>query len=159
LTQDGFAPFFHDRYSKTVVLLVAMGARRADAEDAVQEAMIRAWQQWESIREPVAWVRTTAIRTLWKQLRMERYRTVPLEQAMAQASSDPDLGIFDDEQQKVLGLLRALPAGQRCVVALFYDGLLCEEIADITGSQPSTVRSQLRHARKALKEVMVSDSP
>jgi RNA polymerase sigma factor (sigma-70 family) len=159
LTQDGFASFFHQRYSRTVVLLIAMGASRTDAEDAAQEAMILAWQRWESIREPTAWVRTTAVRALWRHTRKDRYRTVDLQQAIEHPSADPELGIFGEEQQRVLCLLRALPEGQARVAALFYDGLSCEEIAGLTSRPPATIRSQLRHARKTLKEVMASDSP
>jgi DNA-directed RNA polymerase specialized sigma24 family protein len=68
-----------------------------------------------------------------------------------------DLEIFGDEQRRVLRLLRALPSGQRTVAALSYDGLSCEEIAELTGKQAATIRSQLRHARKTLKEVMALD--
>jgi RNA polymerase sigma-70 factor (ECF subfamily) len=156
LTHGGFGAFFHRRFSRTVVLLIAMGATRADAEDAVQEAMILAWQQWDTIREPVPWVRTTAVRAFWKQTCKDRYQTVPLEQATAEPAVDSQLGIFAEEQRRVLHVLRALPAGQRDVVALYYDGLSCGEIAELTRRPPATVRSQLRHARKNLKEVMVS---
>lgn len=62
MSRDGFDPFFNQRYSRTVLLLMVIGANQADAEDAMQEAMIAAWQQWESIRDPTAWLRTTAIR-------------------------------------------------------------------------------------------------
>jgi hypothetical protein len=43
--------------------------------------------------------------------------------------------------------------------ALFFDGLSAPEIADITGKPVATVRSHLRHARKSLKEVIVSEYP
>ena len=51
-------------------------------------------------------------------------------------------------------MLRALPPGQRTIAACFYDGLTCEEIAELVEKPSATVRSQLRHARKALKEMM-----
>jgi hypothetical protein len=34
------------------------------------------------------------------------------------------------------------------------DGLTCEEIAEVVEKPPATVRSQLRHARKALTEMI-----
>jgi RNA polymerase sigma factor (sigma-70 family) len=156
LSPDGFAVFFHQRYSRTVVMLIAMGASRAEAEDATQEAMIAAWQQWESIREPAAWVRTTALRKLWK-LSHQQPRTSPLDQATCQPEgSEPDLAVFSSEQQQVLSLLRRLPDTQRTVAALYYDGLSTEEIAHLTGKPAATVRSHLRHARKTLTEVIAS---
>jgi RNA polymerase sigma factor (sigma-70 family) len=159
LSQDGFVSFFHQRYSRTVLLLIAMGASRADAEDAAQEAMIAAWRQWESIREPAAWIRTTAIRTFWKHNRQHQPAPLPGEPTPQPAITDPDLAIFADEQRWILSLLRGLPPAQRTVTALFFDGLSAPEIADITGKPVATVRSHLRHARKSLKEVIVSEYP
>jgi RNA polymerase sigma factor (sigma-70 family) len=153
----GFASFFQERFSRTVVLLIAMGASRADAEDATQEAMIEAWQRWDSIREPAAWVRTVAVRTFWKQARGQRPETVSLEEATVKPVTDPDLSIFAEEQQQILGLLRKLPIRQRTVAALYYDGLTCDEIAELIGIPPTTVRSNLRHARSALREVSMSE--
>jgi RNA polymerase sigma factor (sigma-70 family) len=158
LTEDGFALFFQQRFSRTVILLVTMGASRADAEDATQEAMILAWRQWESIREPTAWVRTVAVRTFWKQANRQANQTEPLE-AAAEPTADSDLSIFAEEQQEILRLLRELPTGQRTVAALYYDGLSCDEIAELIGKPPATVRSNLRHARTALREVIVSELP
>jgi RNA polymerase sigma factor (sigma-70 family) len=158
LSQDGFSSFFHQRYSRTVLLLMTMGASRADAEDATQEAMIAAWQQWESIREPAAWIRTTATRSFWRHNRKQQPHTSPLDATIVQPEiADPDLAIFGEEQQQVLSLLRGLAPAQRTIAALFYDGLTVEEIASATGKPAPTVRSHLRHARKALKEVIVSD--
>ena len=62
LTGNGFDLFFRERFARTVVLLIAMGASRADAEDAAQEAMVLAWRQWDSVHEPSAWVRTANAR-------------------------------------------------------------------------------------------------
>jgi RNA polymerase sigma factor (sigma-70 family) len=156
LSGNGFVSFFHERYSRTVVLLIAMGASRADAEDAAQEAMVLAWRQWESIREPDAWVRTVAVRAYLKQARAQRSQAAPLDESAREPAADPDLGVFAEQQQHVLSLLRGLPAGQRTIAALFYDGLTCEEIGELVGKPPATVRSQLRHARNSLKGLMSS---
>jgi RNA polymerase sigma-70 factor (ECF subfamily) len=157
LNPDGFASFFQQRYSSTAVLLVTMGASRFDAEDAVQEAMIAAWQKWETIHEPAAWVRTTAVRKLWKN-NQQLLPTTPLDDSTAQpARSEPDLAVFSEEQQRVLTLLRQLPPTQRIITALYYDGLSTEEIAEATRRPAATVRSHLRHARRALKEVIASE--
>jgi len=133
-----------------------MGASRADAEDATQEAMVLAWDQWELIRDPTAWVRTVAVRAYLKQARGRGNQAVRLDESGCEPATDADVGIFAEEQQKVLRLLRGLPAGQRTVAALFYDGLTCEEIAELAGKPPGTIRSQLRHARKSLRGMMLS---
>jgi RNA polymerase sigma factor (sigma-70 family) len=154
VTRHSFDVFFRQRFSRTVVLLIAMGASRADAEDATQEAMTLAWRQWDSIHEPAAWVRTVAVRAFWRQLRT-RQLTVPLDEAIYEPVADDDLAIFADEEQRVLRLFRALPPGQRAVAALIYDGMSCEEIADLIGKPSGTIRSNLRHARKTLRGTML----
>jgi len=154
LIEDGYDSFFQQRFSRTVVLLVTMGASWADAEDATQEAMILAWQHWKSVSDPTSWVRTVAVRAFWRQIRT-RQQTVPLDEGAYESAADIDLSIFAEEQQRVLRLLRALPPEQRTVAALYYDGLSCEEIADLIGKPSGTVRSNLRHARENLKGMML----
>ena len=157
MTEGGYASFFRERFSRTVILLIAMGASRADAEDAVQEAMVKAWQKWESIEtNPAAWVCTVAYRAYLRQLRARDGQTASLDASTSELTVDSDLSIFADGQ-RVLQLLRALPPGQRTVAAFFYDGLTCEEIAVLVEKPTATVRSQLRHARKTLKEMMKSE--
>ena len=153
MTDGGFASFFHERFSKTVILLIAQGASRADAEDATQEAMIRAWQQWVSIESPRAWVSTVAHRIYLKHVHARPKQGPALDESTCQVTAQSGLDAITDGQQ-VLHLLRALPPGQRTVAAFFYDGLTCEEIAELTGKPAATIRSQLRHAREALKEMM-----
>jgi RNA polymerase sigma-70 factor (ECF subfamily) len=134
-----------------------MGASRTDAEEIAQDTMIAAWQKWQAIREPTAWVRTTATRKLWK-INHQQLAATPLDEHSAPLPvSEPDLAVFSEEQQQVLSLLRRLPQAQRTVAALYYDGLTAEEIAVATGKPATTVRSHLRHARTTLKEVIASD--
>lgn len=130
-----------------------MGASRADAEDASQEAMVLAWRKWESIDKPEPWVRTVAVRVYWK-LVSTRPQTVSLDESVPESVVDSALSIFTEEQQHVLRLLRALPPMQRTVAALAYDGSTCEEVAMLLGISEATVRSHLRHARKNLKGMM-----
>lgn len=136
-------------------LLIKLGASRADAEDAAQEAMVLAWQKWDSIDDHAAWVNTVAVRSYWKLLRT-RSVTVPLPKSASEAIVKSDLSIFTEEQQHVLSVLRQLPLKQRLVVALTYDGWTCKEVAEVLGISEATVRSHLRHVRKSLKEMMLS---
>jgi RNA polymerase sigma factor (sigma-70 family) len=100
-------------------------------------------------------MRTVAIRSYLRQCRKQRHETLSFD-CKAEPAVEADLGIFAEEQRQVLRLLRALPEQQRTVLALYYDGLSYEEIADLLGISPATVRSHLRHARKTLKELMAS---
>jgi RNA polymerase sigma factor (sigma-70 family) len=155
LRPDGFASFFRQRYGATVVLLITLGASRADAEEITQETMIAAWRKWPSIREPAAWVRTTATRKLWRSNHRRPVMTSLDEGTVQLPAGESDLAVFCERQQ-VLSLLRRLPQAQRTIAALYYDGLTAEEIAIATGKQANTVRSNLRHARTTLREALTS---
>jgi DNA-directed RNA polymerase specialized sigma24 family protein len=128
-----------------VITLMGMGASRADAEDAAQEAMFLAWRQWESVREPAALVRIIAVRCFLKQIRKKGEYEVALDKTV-EPTIHSDLEIFGEEQRRVLRLLRGLSEGQRTVAALFYDGLSCEE-TELTGNH------QLRSARNCVAPV------
>lgn len=157
LGSDGFAEFFEQDYLRVVLILMRFGASRADAEDCAQEAMTQACRNWTSIQVPHSWVRTVAIRTYLKAVRAHK-RTCPLGDVSAETYAlDPDLAMFREEQQQVLALLRRLPPKQRLVLALYYDGLRPEEIAEATGKSAATVRSLLRYSRRRLQEVMQSE--
>lgn len=116
--------------------------------------MARAWQRWESIDKPEAWVRTVAVRAYWR-LISTLPQTVSLDESAPESIADSGLSIFTEEQQQVLRLLRALPPMQCSVAALAYDGSTFAEIAMLLGISEATVRSHLRYARKNLKGMML----
>jgi len=65
----------------------------------------------------------------------------------------------DTERSLLRARLRAalatLPERQRLVVTLFdAEGFSHAEIADLTGAPEGTVRSELFHARRALREIL-----
>jgi RNA polymerase sigma factor (sigma-70 family) len=157
LEPDGFAEFFKQDYPSLVLFVMYLGASRADAEDAAQQAMLEACQKWKEIRTPSPWVRKVAIRAYLKAARTVK-RTFPLMEAQADRPvMDPDLAIFHEEQQQVMTLIRQLPEEQRKVTALYYDNVGTDEIARLLGKPEATVRSLLRHARNRIREVMQSN--
>jgi RNA polymerase sigma factor (sigma-70 family) len=157
LTEDGFVSFFPEQFRKTAFLLIRMGASRVDAEDATQEAMVQALRKWDRVSKPAAWVTTVAI-CEWRKLLRRRSQTVSLDESVQEPVPASDLSVLSEEQQYVLGLFRALPFMQRCVVALLYDGYTRGEIADMLNISEATVRSHLRHACNNLKRMMLSAS-
>jgi RNA polymerase sigma factor (sigma-70 family) len=155
LTEDGFASFFRKQFSRIAFLLITLGASQADAEDATQEAMILAWEKWDSIDDHAAWVYTVAVRTYWRLLRT-RPAIVSLPESALETTVASDLNMLTEEQHHVLSVLRQLPPARRFVVAMKYDGLACKKIAEILEISEATVRSHLRHARKNLKGMILS---
>ena len=140
-----------------------LGRSEADAEDVVQEAMLRAWRAFDALREPdaKAWllaiVRNCAASL---QRREQRRAQVPLPEehdadaaALVAPSGDPESAAAQLEQRRVLRrLLAELPEEQREVLVLReLEELNYREIAAVIGVPIGTVMSRLARARGALK--------
>lgn len=63
---EDFDAFYTATAKRLVATVYAMTGDVAEAEDAVQEAYIRAWQRWDRLtregEDPLPWVRTVAMR-------------------------------------------------------------------------------------------------
>jgi RNA polymerase sigma-70 factor (ECF subfamily) len=155
ISGDGFEPFFEEEFPRLVLYLMARGAQFSDAQDAAQEAMVKAHDNWEKIGKPRAWIRTVAARS--GQLR--RGRDVPWDDAAPEpAGADSGRADTGIDNLEVVRLLRLLSDAQRDVFALHLDGFDGDEISEIVGKSPATVRSHLRHARRRLQEVIESEA-
>lgn len=134
-----------------------------EAEDAVQEAAMRAWQAWATLRDVRAarpWLLQITVNVC------RQWRRGVKGRAQAQAQPLPDdgmtlLALLDTElgasdHTSALDLraaISALPVGLRVVVVLrYYAGLDATEIGDALGIPPGTVRSRLHRALEQLRE-------
>ena len=125
----------------------------ADAEDAVQETFVKAYQsapQYRSQGKPMAWLMTIA-RNEALQLLRERRRTVAMtpEDWQEQFSDRPD---FSQEDLLTLqALLETLSDEERQIVSLHaLGGLKHREIADMLELALPTVLSKYHRAMKKL---------
>jgi len=150
-----FEAFFRTEYVRIIKILVVMGATLAEAEDATQAALTDAYQRWESIDRPGAYVRTAAVRQFLKNRQRRReggHRELwaaartPIEDA---AAADQDFAAVED-QQWVTQILDKLPRAQREVIALIMDGFETKEIAELLGKQEMTIRQHKSLARRNL---------
>lgn len=119
-----------------------------DREDAVQEAIQKAWQQREKLRKEEAmqpWVTRILINECYALLRRKK-REVPMEalpEREAPAGADTSL------HQLFLSLEDAL----RLPAVLHYiEGYEVKDIARILRLPAGTVKSRLHRARKKMKE-------
>jgi RNA polymerase sigma-70 factor (ECF subfamily) len=127
------------------------------AEDAAQEAFIRAWQHLPGYRprSPFRnWVYRIATNVAVDALRRER-ETADVD-ALSLASSDegPEAAVEGKERgERVREAVLALPPASRAVLVLReYEGLSYQEIADALGIPIGTVMSRLNYARNRLRE-------
>ena len=124
----------------------------ADAEDAVGQAVLQAWQSLDRLRDRSAvrpWLVKIAVNCAYAQRRRQG-RVVYLDD-LPQEPAAPEPRAHDGLWEAVC----ALPPERRAVVALFYyEGLPVDEIAKCLGVPQGTVKSRLSRARAQLKEML-----
>jgi RNA polymerase sigma factor (sigma-70 family) len=120
-----------------------------EAEDLVQEALLRAYLGLSQLRDPDrfgAWLCGIALNLAKMQIRRRRSETRLLA-VVADGHA---------EERELLELVRDavadLPQGSRDAVLMHYfDGLSCDEIAALLGSSPGAIRVRLHRARRQLR--------
>lgn len=132
------------------------------AEDAAQEAFIRAWQHLHSYqpRSPFRnWVYRIATNAALDVLRREKATVDIDELPLATPREGPEAVVESMEQaERVQQAVLALPEASRLVLVLReYEGLSYQEIADTLGIPIGTVMSRLNYARKRLIESLAPD--
>lgn len=129
----------------------------AEAEDSVQDALIRAWLALPSLRHPEAftpWLTRVLLRGCFRE-RRRRPETVPLTEAPEPVAAPAPGADLDVER-----LLAALAPRQRAVMHLTaVEGLSDGEIGALMEIAPASVRSHRRRARESLSRLLAEESP
>ncbi len=132
----------------------------ADADDAAQDAFLSAWkaldrfQPSQALGPWLARIAVNAARDLVRRRRVRATEPVPFDRA--------DAGPLPDQvaDRRVTGerldeALSTLPERQRVVLVLFeVEGYAHSEIGQLLGVPEGTVRSELFHAKRKLRELL-----
>ena len=122
---------------------------RHDAEDATQEALVRAWRGLDSLRDPAgfqAWFDRILVNVCRDRLRRRaRIRFLPLDEGGAAAVADPFRDVLDRDE--TLRAFAVLDTDERLVMVLhFWADLPLAEVAARAGWPLGTVKSRLHRA-------------
>lgn len=131
------------------------------AEDAVQEALVRAWQQLPSLRDPDrfdAWLYRLVVNACADQGRQVRRWTDRVRPLVLDPPIDDDTGSIADRDQLERGFSRLKPEQRAVVVLHHYSGFSTAEIAQILGIPEGTARSRLHYATEALRAALEADA-
>ena len=131
-------------------LCLLMLKNESDAEDAIQETMIRYFQNapvFEDTEHEKAWLIRVATNKCRDLLRFRaRHPQVSEEFLSGFSCGSVDTGILE--------ALTALPEKYRLVLTLYYiEGYRIEEIAKIINRTVSAVKMRLQKGRKLLEEI------
>ncbi|MFD0899244.1 sigma-70 family RNA polymerase sigma factor [Actinomadura sediminis] len=147
-----FGNCFEQDFPRLVGFLMTLGAGQCAAEDAAQTAYAEAFARWDEIDRPRAWVRTVAIRSLYRDRRAAQASDESLRWLNTKACDDHAERVA--ERDVVLAALRTLPPRQREVMAWTIDGFKPEQIALELRTTPENVRKSLQRARERLKNLL-----
>ena len=160
--EAGFGERIAENQRRVFQIAYSVLGNSADAEDAAQEAFLRAYQKFASLREAErfrAWVNRIVFRLALN--RQRGYRRRLARDTAWQRTETPVMvdGARDAEQLVMLDRLRKeierLPEKLRAVLQLsLVEEMEAADVGAVLGIPAGTVRSRLHAARKLLLEVM-----
>jgi RNA polymerase sigma-70 factor, ECF subfamily len=131
------------------------------AQDAVQTALLGAWRDLPSLRDPTRfqqWLQRLLVHACYEEARKQRafrvsVRVVPVEPAV------PDSTGWLADRDQLERAFRRLNVEQRAVIVLhFYLGLTSREAAEMLAIPEGTARSRLHYALRILRGAIEADS-
>lgn len=137
--------------------------RDADlAEDALQGALIAAWRNLPTLRDPArfeAWLRKLLVHACYAEARRRRTWATNIRVLPVDGPVGPD-GLFSIVERDALDrAFGRLSVEQRAVFVLHHHvGLALTEIADTLGIPAGTARSRLHYATRTLRSVIEADA-
>jgi RNA polymerase sigma factor (sigma-70 family) len=137
------------RVSRTIL------SRDEDCADAMQEAIMKAFQSIHTLREP-RYFKTWLIRILLNechQLHRKRKNLISIDELAEPLSKETGYEKIEIEQ-----LLDVLPSEEKQLLKLFYiEDLSIRDLALILSIPENTVKTKLRRAREKVKKTLTED--
>jgi RNA polymerase sigma factor (sigma-70 family) len=148
-----FEDFFRSTYPRLAQAGLLLTGDRAEAEDLAQEAMARAFERWDRVREmdePEGYVYRTAMNMHRKRLRkaavLDRLRLWERPRGM-----DPADEV--EPRHEVLRILASLSREQReALVLTEWLGFTAEEAGRLLGIDAASVRGRSHRARQSIRQ-------
>jgi RNA polymerase sigma factor (sigma-70 family) len=151
---DPWRDLYDREYPRLVRALVAIGRDPAAAEDAAQEAFVRAHRTGlDNIERPAAWLLVVGSREVFRRAKRSR------RERESWAGLPPRADGIDTaaDRADLIAALGELPERQRAVVvARYFYGLTYDEIADHFEIKSGTVGATLHQAIERLRQIQIA---
>jgi RNA polymerase sigma-70 factor, ECF subfamily len=152
---DAFAALAAARAQRLFATAVLILRDRSRAEDAVQNALLRAWRDLPTLRDRQrfdAWLRRLLVNACHDESRRHRRHAANLRLLPDHDRPLPDGSeLLADRDELDRGLSRISSDHRAALVLHYFLGLSLPEIADALGIPVGTAKSRLHHARHALR--------
>lgn len=153
LDDETIREFLETSYPRLVAAVALVAGSREAAEDAVQEALARAWERSdraEPIDSLAAWVTRVSLNLSKSRLRRLRAEARAVERLRPPREATERESRTDVERS----LLRLARRQREVTVLRYYLGMDLKEIAATLGISEGTVKTQLFRARRALADLL-----
>lgn len=152
---DGWRELYETEYPRLLRALLAIGGDADAAEDAAQEAFVKAHRTGlERLERPGAWLLVVGTREL---LRSRRRHRIEAERWVERGVTDVPGTDTAAERADLVAALRQLPERQRAVVvARYYYGLSYDEIGRHFDIKSGTVGATLHQAIERLRQIQIA---
>lgn len=151
--KEDFDRLYRSTYRRVFATLILILRNPAAAEDATQEAYLRAfraWSGWKQDARAEAWIHRIALNVAFTQRRRERLYEVGEVLRRLGRPRDPDP--IELEQTDLIRELRGLPPKQAAAIILRHlHGFTNREIAAALNVPERTVASRLAAAKMRLR--------
>lgn len=154
-----------DRHAAGLYRLAVAVIGPAEAADATQDALLRAWRELPSLREPdrfTPWLHRILVNRCRDIARAERRRVrlIPVHDLGATSPSIADVAPAADRRADLDRALRRLPVDQRAVLALHYFiGFTLAHVGLVLGVPEGTAKSRLNASLVALRRLLGEGAP
>lgn len=151
----------YDRYAGAALALAArILGDRAEAEDAVQEVLLKVWQraeEYDTGRGSVAaWLMSSVRNAAIDRFRRRDALRRATEASAAQPRSGPDEREFPEDLKRVSAAVGQLPPDQRRAIELaYFEGLTQTEIAAKLAEPLGTVKTRMRLGLRKLRAALL----
>lgn len=158
--RDAFGMLAASSIDGLYAIAVRIVRDRDRAEDAVQSALLKAWRDLPTLRDPArfeAWLNRLLLRACYDEARRQRAFMSSVAFVTVEPGEADGSARFADRDQ-LERAFRRLPIDQRAVIVLHhYQGLPLTEVADALGIPAGTARSRLHYALRTLRGAVEAD--
>lgn len=164
-------PDLLERYGGRLhALALRLCGNAADAEDALQDALLQAHRKWHTFRgesDPATWLYTITVRACRRRLRERRRRTPTFQQAAPWnettvssfglgGEAPAERAVRREEGESLRAAIAGLPAHFRAPIILKEMlEMSVEETAAALGVKPETIKTRLHRGRLLLRKALL----